>query len=38
MNNHKNLKLLWIILLVIACSGVLFGLKWWITANFLTGH
>jgi F0F1-type ATP synthase assembly protein I len=31
-------KVLWIVLLVIIGSGLLFAIKWWITANFVVGH
>jgi len=38
MEKKSNYKVLWIVLLVIVGSGVLFVLKWWVTANFVTGH
>jgi hypothetical protein len=38
MERKSNVKVLWVVLLVIAASGLLFGLKWWITVNFVTGH
>ena len=38
MEKKSNFKILIIVLLVIAGSGLLFGLKWWITVNYVTGH
>ena len=38
MGKKSNFKILWIVLLVILASGLLFALKWWVTVNFVTGH
>ncbi|GMT41585.1 MAG: hypothetical protein IEMM0001_2320 [bacterium] len=38
MEKKSNLNILWIVLLVIAGSGLLFALKWWVAENFVTGH
>jgi predicted negative regulator of RcsB-dependent stress response len=37
-DNKKTNKVQWIVVLVIIGSGLLVGIKWWITANFLVGH
>jgi len=38
MDKKNNYKILWIVLLVILGSCLLFVLKWWLTVNFVTGH
>ncbi len=38
MENKSNLNVLWIVLLVIAGSGLLFATKWWLTVAFVMGH
>ncbi|GMR05527.1 MAG: hypothetical protein BMS9Abin25_0102 [Gammaproteobacteria bacterium] len=38
MEKKSNLKILWIVLLVVSGSGLLFALKWWLTVRFVTGH
>jgi len=38
VEEKSNLKILWIVLLVIMGSDLLFALKWWLTVNLVTGH
>jgi len=38
MDKKSNLNIFWIVLLVIAGTGLLFALKWWLMVSFVTGH